>query len=450
MAHSTLPLHDFPPQQPMTGVTRPSTQFVAASKEIGYVKGSFYGPPGTGKTTVLAMLLIYLSKTYHNSAPVAWLASEKGVDFVIDVFKAEGVPLLVSRSRSFLDLRSATRDAREAGACAVGVDSITHFWQELFTEGMRAKGPRLQKIMRIKEEWAPFSQDFQDSPVHFLVTGRLGFNWDEAEVQNEQTGEITKEVSRGGSKIKAEGDFGHEPDLEIEMSSIEDPDFMRWEKVRGKNRKTFKSQMIHIATLKKSRVWALNGKAFSWKDQPEYKLGYYKTVAECFKPHFEQINIHGSHNVMANTVGSSLLFQPGSDQSNYELQIKRTIALEKWDATMGVIAGGQTKDAIKMRSVIGFSITGTRSKTEFERQGLLAIERQVEILQALEERLKIDPPAAEADLTACIRMAIEDVENPEHKQITFLEAKLGQSVAQLQGPVIAMVDKPNGKSADPF
>jgi hypothetical protein len=451
MAHSTLPPHDFPSQQPTTGATRPTTQFQTASKEIGYVKGSFYGPPGTGKTTVLAMLLIYLSKTYHNNAPVAWLASEKGVDFVIDVFKAEGVPLLISRSRSFLDLRSATRDAREAGACAVGVDSITHFWQELFTEGMKAKGPRLQKIMRIKEEWAPFSQDFQDSPMHFLVTGRLGFNWEEAEVQNEQTGEITKEVSRGGSKIKAEGDFGHEPDLEIEMSSVEDPDFMRWEKVRGKNRKTFKSQMIHIATLKKSRVWALNGKAFSWKDQPAYKLGYYKAVAECFKPHFEQINIGGSHNVMANTVGSSVLFAPGSDQSNYELFIKRTIALEKWDATIGVIAGGQTKDAIKMRSVIGVSITGTRSKTEFERQSLTLIERQLEILLALEVRLKQDQPSSDRELANLIAMAVKDVENPEHKQVSFLEAKLGESVALLSGPqpVVAALDKMNGHS-DPF
>jgi len=163
------------------------------------------------------MLAIYLSKTYHKSAPVAWLASEKGVDFVIDIFKAEGVPLLLNRSRSFLDLRAASRDAQKEGACAVCTDSITHFWQELFTEGMRQNGPRLQKIGRIKEEWAPFSQDFQDSPIHFLVTGRLGFTWEEYEIENER-GEVVKELSKGDTKIKAEGDFGHEPDLEIQMS----------------------------------------------------------------------------------------------------------------------------------------------------------------------------------------------------------------------------------------
>ena len=460
--------HDLPPQQPPTGATRPLTQFAPATKEIGYVKGSLYGPAGSGKTTLMALLLLYLSKTYHNSAPVAWLASEKGVDFVIDFFKAEAVPLLVSRTRSFVDLRSASRDAREAGACAIGVDSITHYWAELFSSGMAAKGPRLQKIGRIKEEWAPFAADFQDSPLHFLVTGRLGYKWDEYEVQDEKTGEITKEVSRGDTKLKAEGEFGHEPDLEVEMSSVEDPDFLRWEKVRGKRRNTFKSQMVHVATIKKSRVWSLNGKSFSWRDQPSYKLGYYKTVAESFLPHFAQLNIGGSHNVMSNTVGSSVLFAPGSDQSNYELYIKRQIALETWEATMAAIAGGQTKDAIRMRGIVGTTITGTRSKTEFERQPLSVIEREVQILLALEARMKTDAPATDRDLVNLIAMAVKDVDNPEHKAVTFLEAKLGESLAQakpkLQSvrgdalltvaieapqPAVAIMDKANGHS-DPF
>ena len=419
--------------------------FTLATKEIGYVKGSLYGPPGTGKTTVMAMILIYLSKTFHNSAPVAWLASEKGVDFVLDFFKAEGVPLMVSRSRSFVDLRAAARDAKEAGCCGVGVDSITHFWQELFTAGMAQRGPRLQKIMRIKEEWAPFSQDFQDSPMHFLVTGRLGFNWEEAEVQDEKTGEIVKEVSRGGSKIKAEGDFGHEPDLEIEMSAVEDPDFLRWEKVKGKNRRTFKSQMIHVATLKKSRVWALNGKAFSWKDQPGYKLGYYATVAEAFKPHFDSINIGGSHNVMRPTESSSILFTPGAEQSYSEMQIKRTVALEKWLTTMNMIASGQTAAEKRTRLIIGVTISGTKSQTEFERQHLTVIERQVATLEALEARMKLEPPANERALENLIAMAVKDVDNPQHKQITLLEAMLGTSVAEAAKrgpqPVVQAMDR---------
>lgn len=395
--------------------------FAPASKEVGFVKGSIFGPPGTGKTTLEALVSIYLSKTYHNSAPVAWLGSEKGVDFVLDIFKAEGVPLLLNRSRSFLDLRSASRDAIKEGACCICVDSITHFWQELFTAGMAKPGPRLQKIGRIKEEWAPFTQDFQDSPIHFLVTGRMGFVWDEFEVENDR-GEVTKEISKSGTKIKAEGDFGHEPDLEIQMSAVEDPDFIQFEKIRGRKRRSFKSQMLHVATIKKSRVWALNGAAFSWKDQQAYKPGYYKVVAECFKPHFETINIGGKHFVEdSSRPKSDILFQPGSEHSFYENQEKRVIALEKWQATMEIIAGGQTKDNIRKRAIIGEAITGTRSRTEFERKSLDELIRAVAVLVALENRLKTDNPSSDDDLKACVEMAIEDVDHPG-KNLTLLEA----------------------------
>ncbi len=424
--------------------------FKPATKEVGFVKGSIFGPPGTGKTTLEALLAIYLSKTFHNSAPVAWLGSEKGVDFVLDIFKAEGVPLLLNRSRSFLDLRAASRDAIKEGACCVCVDSITHFWQELFTEGMKARGPRLQRIMRIKEEWAPFSQDFQDSPIHFLVTGRLGFVWEEFEVENEK-GEMVKELSKGGTKIKAEGDFGHEPDLEIQMSAIEDPDFVNYEKVRGRTRKTFKSQQLHVATIKKCRVWSLNGKAFSWKDQPGYKLGYYKTVAEVFKPHFEAINIGGTHNVEdIDRPKSEILFRPNSEQSFAEMEIKRNIVLENWQATMEIIAGGQTKENIRKRAIIGEAITHTRSRTEFERQPLDSLLRAVNILRTLENRLKLDSPATDDDLRTCCAMAIEDVDHPG-KNKTLLEMQLEQSVAAqskkkpVNGqPIVAIMDRAAG------
>src|SRR6266704_5628558 len=105
------------------------SMFTVAQREVGFVKASLYGPSGTGKTTLLAMLLLYLSKTYHNSATVAWIASEKGVDFVIDFFKLEGVPLLVSRSRSFVDLKNAHAEALKEGCCGLGIDSTTHFCQ---------------------------------------------------------------------------------------------------------------------------------------------------------------------------------------------------------------------------------------------------------------------------------------------------------------------------------
>lgn len=362
--------------------------FRPATKEVGFVKGSMFGPKGTGKTTLMAMLLIHLSKTYHKSAPVAWLASEKGVDFVLDIFKAEGVPLLLNRSRSFLDLRNASKEAIKEGCCAVGVDSVSHFWQDLFTEGMKARGPRLQRIGRIKEEWAPFAQEFQDSAIHFLVTGRMGFVWDEVEMPDEH-GEMVKELSKGGTKIKAEGDFGHEPDLEIETAQMDDPDLVRFDKINGRARRNFKSQMIHVATVKKCRVWSLNGKAFTWKDQVAYKADYYKKVAEPFQSYFDSIGIGGAQAAVRSDHSTAVLFESGDERSAHEYQVKRDVAFEKWDATMVSLgAAGTGKVETKMRMLLGEKITGTRSRTEFGRQTLPQILRHVTTLMQAEQLIR--------------------------------------------------------------
>jgi hypothetical protein len=68
---------------------------------------------------------------------------------------------------------------------------------------MQKIGHRMDKIQRVKEEWESFAQDFQDSPLHFLVSGRMGYNWEEYEVED-KNGNLQKELSKQGTKIKAE------------------------------------------------------------------------------------------------------------------------------------------------------------------------------------------------------------------------------------------------------
>lgn len=51
---------------------------------------------------------------------------------------------------------------------------------------MKGKGPRLSRIQRVKDEWAPFAADFQDLPIHSLATGRLGYKWEDVEIENEK------------------------------------------------------------------------------------------------------------------------------------------------------------------------------------------------------------------------------------------------------------------------
>ena len=139
-------------------------------------------------------------------------------------------------------------------------------------------------------------------------------------------------------------------------------------------------------------------------------------------PEHPAINIGGIHHVTdANRPSSDVLFMNGSEQSWHENQLKKQIALEKWDATMAIIAGGQTKDAIRWRQIIGQDNSHTRSKTEFERSAIPDLERHLEILLALEQRIKQHEPKTEEALETCIQLAREDVDHPG-TNLTIVEA----------------------------
>lgn len=109
---------------------------------------------------------------------------------------------------------------------------------------------------------------------------------------------------------------------------------------------------------------------------------------------------------------SEVLFRQGSEQSYYEMQVRKEIAIQNWDATLDFIVAGRKEENIRRRLIIGEAITQTRSKTEFERQSLGKIERQVLILMALEERLKGNSPNDDGDLKDSIDLAIRDVDHP--------------------------------------
>lgn len=70
------------------------------------------------------------------------------------------------------------------------------------------------------------------------------------------------------------------------------------------------------------------------------------------KPHFDAINIGGGQHFATDARPSSeILFQPRLRAGLLRMQVKKVVALEKWDATMAMLAGGQTKDAIRWRQI---------------------------------------------------------------------------------------------------
>src|SRR5262245_17236753 len=92
-------------------------QIEQASAKVG-----IFGRQGSGKTTTAALIAIGLSKTYHKGAPVAALDTENGSDYLVPIFEAEGVPLLVVKSRAFKDMKDGLREAEREGCCAYLVD----------------------------------------------------------------------------------------------------------------------------------------------------------------------------------------------------------------------------------------------------------------------------------------------------------------------------------------
>src|SRR5229473_6672290 len=94
------------------------------TNEQARAKIAAFGEQGSGKTTTLALIAIGLSKTYHNSAPVACMDTENGADFLKPIFAAEGVKFLAIKSGAFKDMVPALREAQESGCCAFIMDSV--------------------------------------------------------------------------------------------------------------------------------------------------------------------------------------------------------------------------------------------------------------------------------------------------------------------------------------
>jgi hypothetical protein len=101
-----------------------------------------------------------------------------------------------------------------------------------------------------------------------------------------------------------------------------------------------------------------------------------------------------------------------------------------------------------MRRIIGECLTGTRSQTEFERQPVPVILRAVQVLMALEQRLKTDSPVTDEDISACCAMAVEDIDHPG-KNATLLEAMLTKSLDQVKPkgpqPIVPALDNWPGR-----
>lgn len=387
--------------------------FVKASKQVAYAKVGAFGPMGSGKTTLMAMLGLYLSKTYHNSAPVAFTDTEKGSDFVQPYFAEEGVPLLVDKTRAYADLRQSHAEAMKAGACCLVTDSLTHFWTELLrTVKGDSKRLDIAKIGHAKDMWSEFTENFDRSPLHWLVAGRLGHEWDNVDIEDED-GKIRTELLKGGTKMKAETDFSYEPDLVLELSQADDPDAADYKKLnRGGRVRKLASKQIHIAIVKKCRVRALNGQLFSWKDGP-YKKGDYMKVADCFKPYFDFLNVGGEHVAFDASRNSQSLIDSGKSRDFVALKRRREIAIEEIRGSLGCVWTAATgKDAAAKNEIIN-EIFGTFSWTAVEQMHPDELEYGARVCIRMKQLAQIaqKSPQDKAEVMTLVEQARQEVKD---------------------------------------
>lgn len=239
--------------------------FHKAESSSAYAKIGMMGFAGSGKTYTASQFAIGLSRIQGSKKPVFFLDTETGSDWVIPMFKKEGVPLNVAKTRAFSDLLMAVEEATR-DASVLLVDSVTHFWAEL-TESYakkknRTRGLEFQDWAYLKKEWARFTTAFINAPLHVIICGRAGYEYD---YFTNDSGK--KELEKTGIKMKAEGEFGFEPSLLILM-----------ERYQGEGHRVYRT-----ATILKDRSTLLDGKVI---ENPTF---------ESIRPHVEYLNIGGAH-----------------------------------------------------------------------------------------------------------------------------------------------------------
>jgi hypothetical protein len=387
-----------------------------------YVKAGLQGGAGSGKSTTAALLLLALSREYHNRAPVLVFDTEPGWQFVKPMFDAEGVPLLLVHGRHFKGMHDALKRAISEGCCGFVVDSITHPWQELLERFADSTGRvPFHKFNQIKPLWNEWTTDFLNAPLHAVANGRLAFDYFYEEAEDGR-----KELVKGDAKMKAGGgeSFGYEPHLLCEMSH---------ERVRGRNGK-LKGLQYRCLVLK-DRSRALNGKEFAFADFGAYQPNGYQAVLKVFRAHIEALTAIGAATLPKAT--SAVLVPEGNSVWSAE-QRQKTIVLEEIEATLGTkLWPGNTNEAKQNKLRVIEELFGTRSWTKVETFPLVELERGLVVLLDLEKRLETETPSDAKMLVEMIRMAaravrqqVSAVRCDEHLEAgkTALESMLQQSV----------------------
>lgn len=333
--------------------------FKKASNTMAFAKVGILGFAGSGKTRTASEIAVGLHKALDSKKPVGFLDTETGADFVLPIFQKHGIELMVSKTRAFKDLAEGLKESIGAFDILI-IDSVSHFWVDIVESYRKKKNVNrlsFQDWGIIKPMWSnDFSAPFVTSALHIIVCGRAGFEYDYFEGDDGKM-----ELYKTGTKMKAEGEFGFEPSLLIEMERIKNPEATesyREAKTKDAKMKAAKQIMnerefVRQATVLKDRSDIMDGKVFF---NPSYTD---------FAPHWQSINIGGEHKPLESGDSTGLFDREGQPQWVKEKRLKE-IALEEIKGEYDKYLPGSKDEIKKAKIIVNEKVFGTNSWTAME------------------------------------------------------------------------------------
>lgn len=396
--------------------------FQKAKVTLSRLKVGLFGEQGSGKTTTATLIAIGLSKLYHNGAPIFMHDTEAGSDFLVELCEIEGIDLLVRKSRSFQDMCAGLAQAQREGACAYIEDSITSDWAAL-TEKFR-KDRNINRIeiyhwSEIKPKWNDeWVVPMLNANVHVLTCGRQGDKWENVTQQDGTT-----KAETVGVKMKAEGEFGYEPFLLLNMAANQALVGAKGGK-GGKRSGTF----VHHCTVLKDKTRAIQGLEFDWPDINNYKKGDWKKVFDKIAPHakFFQIDPQRPHEALADE-DAQRIFDMNANSDYYKRKQDRAVLIEEIEGVLVALWPGTDAKSKKFKADTLERLFQTRSWTKISevlqwgeleiglvrlrnmriRTANTPLDNEDTVKAVLEEAMKYTTPEEKAEGDAAKSAAIE-------------------------------------------
>jgi len=321
-----------------------------------YMKAGFMGFPKSGKTVTAALLTIGVillcreKKLPYADRPVYFIDSEGGIPYVKRLFDHFQIPLLVATTRAFVDMVPAVKEASANGSAMI-IDSVTHPWHEFMEAYKKKKGRKFIQFEDwnyLKQEWGKFTTAYLNSPIHFIICGRAGYEYDYSIREDGK-----KELEKTGVKMKTEGEMSYEPSLLCYLERELDLD----------------GKLIRRCHVIGDRFGIIDGSEFDFpsipKETPELMV---KRVMNAFSPFVTRLSLGGAHTGINDERNSQELIPDDDKKPKYKIDAEqREIYVEKIEALFIEHAiSAQSKEG--KAQIIGFlkKHFGTTSWTELK------------------------------------------------------------------------------------